>query len=151
MLWRWRDRLSGGWHPWKWHILPEDCAERSDGFKLGCIGSCRGAHKGGVDGMQGMDDLVLRSWVWVGEVVWAEADGITDEDCMGLSGEDSVALVMLEGQAKVEAFQHMEVPGAADGWFMVDADIAARRAHGSGIKVVGPKEGLPCGRFGGVS
>ena len=93
--------------------------------------------------MQGMDDLVLHSWVWVGEVVWAEADGIADEDHVGLSGEDLVALVVLEGRAKVEAFQRTEVPGAADGRFMVDEDAAASRAHGSGIEVVGPKEGFP--------
>ena len=28
--------------------------------------------------------------------------------------------------------------------------MTAHRAHGSGIKVVGPKEGLPHGRFGRV-
>ena len=100
--------------------------------------------------MQGMDDLVLRSWVWVGEVVWAEADSITDEDHMGLSGEDLVALVVLEGQAKVEAFQCMKVPGLADGWFVVDEDTASGQVHGSGIKIVGPKEGIPRGWFGGV-
>ena len=99
--------------------------------------------------MQGMDDGVLCSWVQVGEVVWAEVDSIADEDHVGLSGEDLVASVMLEGWAKVEAFQRTEVPGAADGWFMVDEDVTAGRAHGSGIEEVGPKEGFPCRWFGG--
>ena len=100
--------------------------------------------------MEGMDDLVLHSWVWIGEVVWLEADGITDEDCMGFLGEEAVAAVMIEGRAKVEAFQCMEVPGSADGQFMVDEDAASGRAHGSGIEEVGPKEGFPCRWFGGV-
>ena len=100
--------------------------------------------------MQGMDDLVLHSRVWVGEIVWAEADGIVDEDRLGLSGEDLVASVVLEGWAKVEAFQRTEVPGVANDWFVVDEDTASGWAHGSGIEEVGPKEGFPCRWFGGV-
>ena len=100
--------------------------------------------------MEGMDDLVLHSRVWIGEVVWAEVDGITNEDRTGLFGEDMVAAVMIEGWAKVEAFQHTEVSGSADGWFMVDEDAASSWSHGSGIKEVGPKEGFPCRWFGGV-
>ena len=43
-----------------------------------------------------------------------------------------------------------EVPGAAERWLVVDKDLTASWAHGSGINIVGPKEGIPCGRFGGV-
>ena len=100
--------------------------------------------------MEGMDDLVLHSWVWVGEVVWAEANDITDEDHTGLSGEDPVASIVLESWAKVEAFQRTEVPGLADGRFVVDENMASGRAHGSGIEEVGPKEGFPCRWFGRV-
>ena len=79
-----------------------------------------------------------------------KADGINDEDCVGLLCEDVVAAVVIEGRAEVETFKHAEVPGVAERWLLVDKDVTACQAHGNGVKVVGPKEGLPCRRFGGV-
>ena len=61
-----------------------------------------------------------------------------------------VEAVMIEGRAEVETFKCMEVPGVVEQWLVVDKDTTACRAHGSGIKVVGPKEGLPCRGFGSV-
>ena len=49
----------------------------------------------------------------------------------------------------VETVDGAEIPGAADGRFVVDEYVAPRRANGCGVEVEGAKERGLCGRCSG--
>ena len=76
----------------------------------------------------------------------AESDSIGDASGIGVFVEDTVAPVVRQCRSEVKTVQCAEVPGAADGGFVVYENLAACRAHGCGIEVEGAKEGVPCGR-----
>ena len=83
------------------------------------------------------------------QAVIAESDSIGDANGIGVFVEDTVAPVVRQCWSEVKTVQCAEVPGAADGGFVVYENLAAGRAHGSGIEEVGPKLGFPCRWFGG--
>ena len=76
----------------------------------------------------------------------AESDSIGDANGIGVFVEDTVAPVVRQCRSEVKTVQCAEVPGAADGGFVVYENLAAGRAHGCGIEVEGAKEGVSCGR-----
>ena len=77
----------------------------------------------------------------------AEPDSIGDANGMGVFVEDTVTPVVRQCRSEVKTVQCAEVPGAAGGGFVVYENLAACRAHGCGIEIVGSKEGVP-GRRG---
>ncbi len=77
-----------------------------------------------------------------------EFDGVSDEYGPGSFAEDAVTSIMMERRANVETLECTEVPGATDGWFVMDEYATASRSEWSGIKVERAKEGMPCRRVG---
>ncbi len=75
----------------------------------------------------------------------AEFDSVRNEDGFGVLGEGPITAIVEECGAQVEAVQGTVVPRAADSGLVMDKDVAACWAHGSGIKVVVAKEGVPSG------
>ncbi len=95
--------------------------------------------------MQGVEEFIFKSDAGRRQERMPEFNGVSDEDGFGLLGEDTITSVVEKGRAQVEAFQGSEVPRASDSGFMMNKDMAASGAQGSGIEVVGAEEGLPCG------
>ena len=95
-----------------------------------------------------MDDPVVWSDLWLGEVVVEDFVGVGDED--GLAGgiNDLKAAVVLEGGANGEASTAAVVPCLAGTRLGVDDDWAAERGDARGIEVEEAIEVLP-GRYGG--
>ncbi len=54
-----------------------------------------------------------------------EADSVGDGQGLGFGIDDTMAAVMLEGDANVESVRAAEVPGVASGWLIVGDDGAA--------------------------
>ena len=71
------------------------------------------------DGVKAMDKIV--SWCdgWDGEVVMMEVDSVRNAEGLGFGINDSMAEVMLQGDANVESIRAAEVPGAASSWLIV--------------------------------
>ena len=82
-----------------------------------------------------MDDPVVWSDLWLGEVVVEDFVGVGDED--GLAGgiNDLKAAVVLEGGANGEASAAAVVPCLAGTRLGVDDDRAAERGDGRGVEV----------------
>ena len=73
----------------------------------------------------------------------AEPDSIGDADGIGVLVEDSVTPVVMQGRSEVKTVHGAEVPGAADGGFVMYENFAARGSHWRGIKIESAKEGVP--------
>ncbi len=82
---------------------------------------------------------------WDGEVVMTEVDSVGDAEGLGFGIDDTMAVVMLQGDANVESIRAVEVPGAASGWLIVGDDRAAKWDKRGGIAVKGAIEVFPGG------
>ncbi len=80
---------------------------------------------------------------WDGEIVVTEVGCVGDVEGLGFGINDTMAAVMLEGDANVESVRAMEVPGAAGGWLVVDDDGAAKWQERGDIVVEGAIEVCP--------
>ena len=96
--------------------------------------------------MERMQKFILQGDGVGRKAVVAEPDSISDADGIGVFVEDTVTPVVRQSRSEVKTVQCSEVPGAADGGFVVYENLAACRAHGCGIEIEGAKEGVPGGR-----
>ena len=119
--------------------------EGMDGGDL-CIGLCRwGTGDGGLNCVEGMQKFILKGRCICREARMAEFDSIGDADGTYLFVEDSVAPVVMQGWSEVKTVYGAEVPGAADGGFVMYENFAAGGSHWCCIKIEGSKEGVPGG------
>ena len=73
-----------------------------------------------------MDDYVLGSDLWLGEVFVEYIDSVGDDDVFGCCVDDFEAAVVLEGRVDGETFAAAEVPRSVGAWFGMDDDWAAK-------------------------
>jgi hypothetical protein len=97
------------------------------------------------DGVKAVDNGVGWCDGWDGEVVMMEVDSVGDAEGLGFGIDDTMAVVMLQGDANVESIRAVEVPGAASGWLIVGDDRAAKWDKRGGIAVKGAIEVFPGG------
>ncbi len=110
-----------------WFLPPtEEVAESGYCMKLGvaCGGGSIGDGVG--DGVKAVDNSVGGYDGWDGEVVMTEVDSVRDAEGLGFGIDDTMAAVMLKGDADVESIRATEVPGAASGCLIVGDDGAAK-------------------------
>ncbi len=126
--------MCGGMEDWRsdsgtgvWFLPPtEEVAESGYCMELGiaCGGGSIGDGVG--DGIEAVDNDVGWCDSWDGEVVMMEVDSVRDAEGLGFGINDTMAMVMLKGDANVESIRATEVPGAACGWLIVGDDGAAK-------------------------
>ena len=96
-----------------------------------------------MDGMECMEQFVLKGERGCREKGVVEFDSVSDDDRFCVFGQHLVATVVLKSWSQVEALKCMEVPRVVDSGFVVDENTASRRAQGCGIKVVQAKQIMP--------
>jgi hypothetical protein len=91
-------------------------------MKLGVPGGGGSIGDGVGDGVEIVNNGV--SWCdgRDGEIVMTEVSCVKDAEGLGFGINDTMALLMLKGDAKVESVRAAEVPGTAGGWLVVDDD-----------------------------
>jgi hypothetical protein len=127
-----------------WFLPPtEEVAESGYCMELGvtCGGGSNGDGVG--DGIKAVDNGVGWCKGRDGEVVMTEVDSVRDAEGLGFGINDTMAAVMLKGDAKVESVRAAKVPGAATGWLIVGDDWAAEWEERGGIVVEGDIEVFP--------
>jgi hypothetical protein len=97
------------------------------------------------DGVKAVDNGVGWCDGRDGEVVMTEVNSVGDAVGLGFGIDDTMAAVMLKGDADVESVRAAEVPGAASGWLIVGDDRAAKWEERGGIVVEGAIEVIPGG------
>ncbi len=137
--------MCGGLADWRsdggdgaWFLPPtEVVAESGYCMELGvpCGGGSIGDGIG--DGVKAMDNGVGWCDGQDGEGVMTEVDSVGDAEGLGFGINDTMAAVMLKGDADAESIRAMEVPGAASGWLIVGDDGAAKWETKGGIVVEG--------------
>ena len=113
------------------------------------VGGCEGVLEGARQEVEGMDNSVLWSDFWLGEVVVEDFDGVGDEDCLGGGINDLEAAVVFEDGADGEASAAAVVPYFVGTRLGVDDDRAAERGDGRGVEFERTVEFLPGGDDGG--
>jgi hypothetical protein len=106
------------------------------------------------DGIKAVDNGVGWCDGQDGEVVMTEVDCVGDAEGIGCGIDDTMAAVMLKGDANVESVRAAEVPHAAIGWLIVGDEGAAKWEERGGIVVEGVIEVFPGGhawRDGGLA
>jgi hypothetical protein len=93
--------------------------------------------------LDGAEKFVCRGEWRLGQFVVAELDGVANDDSPSILGEDPITTVVGQGRAHVEPVVAAVVPRPAKGGLAVDENSWTSGAHGSGVKVVGPKEVFP--------
>jgi hypothetical protein len=135
----WSDGGAGAW------FLPptEEVAESGYCMELGvaCGGGSIGDGIG--DGVEAVDNCVGWCDGQDGEVVMMEVNSVGDAEGLSFGIDDTMAVVMLKGDADVESARATEVPGAAIGWLIVGDDRAAKWEERGGIVVKGAIEVCP--------
>jgi hypothetical protein len=115
----WSDGSDGAW------FLPptaEEVTESGYCMELG-ISCGRGSIGDGIgDGVKAVDNGVGWCDGHDGEVVKMEVDSFRDVEGLGFDIDDTMAAVMLKGDANVESVRAMEVPGAASSWLIMGDD-----------------------------
>jgi hypothetical protein len=127
--------MCGGTEDWRseggagaWFLPPtEEVTESGYCMELGV--ACGGGSivDGFGDGIEAVDNGVGWCDGRDGEVVMTEDDSVGDVEGLGFGMDDTMAAVMLKGDAKVESVRAMEVTGAASSWLIVGDDGAAER------------------------
>ncbi len=95
------------------------------------------------DGIKAVDNGVGWCDSQDGEIVVTEVDCVGDAEGLDFGVDDVMAVVMLMGDANLESVRAAEVPGAADGWLVVDDDGAAKWQERGGIVVEEAIEVVP--------
>ncbi len=126
--------MCGGMEDWQsdggtgvWFLPPtEEVAGSGYCMEMGvaCGGGSIGDGIG--DGIEAVDDGVGWCDGRDGEVVMTEVNSVGDAEGLGFSIDDSMAVVMLKGDANVESVRATEIPGVASGWLIVGDDKAAK-------------------------
>jgi hypothetical protein len=105
------DGGNGAW------ILPptKEVAESEYCMELGVAGGEGSIGDSVGDGVKAVDNGVGWCDSWDGDVVTTEVNHVRDVEGLGFSIDDTMATVMLKGDANVESIRAVEVPGAACG------------------------------------
>ncbi len=119
-----------------WFLPPTvEVAESGYCMELGiaCGGGSIGDGVG--DDVKAVDNGVGWCDGWDGEVLMTEVNSVGDAEGLGFGINDTMAAVILKGDADVESFRAAEVPGAVSGWLIVGDDGAAEWEERGGIVV----------------
>jgi hypothetical protein len=109
-----------------WFLPPtEEVTESRYYMELGDAGGGGSIGDGNRDGFEAVDNGVGWCDSQDGEVVMMEVDCVGDAKGLGFGIHDTMAGIMLKGDASVESITAMEVPGAVGGWLVVYDDGAA--------------------------
>ena len=95
--------------------------------------------------VEGVDDSVLSSDLWLGEVFMEFLDSVRDDDGFCCCIDNLEAVVVIERGGDGETFAAAEVPRSTGAWFGMDDDWAAERSYGGNVEVEGTIEVLPGG------
>ena len=123
--------------------------ELGNGVQVLVVGGRRGVLEGARHEVEGVDDSVLWSDLWLGELVMEDFDGVEDEGGLGGGVDNLEAVVVLEGGADGETSAAAVVPCLAGTRLGVDDIRAAERGDGYGVEVEGAVEVLTRGYDGG--
>ena len=99
------------------------------------VGGRGGILEGARQEVEGVEDYVLWSDLYLGEVVVENFDGVEDEGCLGGGIDNLEAAVVLEGGANGETSAAAVVLCLAGTRLGVDDDRAAERGDGRGVEV----------------
>ena len=97
--------------------------------------------------VEGVDNYVLVSDLWLGGVFMEYLDSFRDDDKFCCCIDDLETAVVLKNGAYSETFAAAEFPRSAGAWFGVDTYWGAERSYGIGVEVEGDIEVIP-GRDG---
>ena len=92
-----------------------------------------------------MNNSVLGSDLWLGELFVEYLDSVEDDDGFCCCIDDLEAAVVLERGADGETFAAADVPIFAGAWFGMDDYLADKRSYVNGVEVEGDVEVLPGG------
>ncbi len=115
------DGGNGAW------FLPstEEVVESGYCMDLGVAGGGGSIGDGIENGIEAVDKGVGWCDSRDGEVVMMELDCVRDAEGLGFGINDTMAAVMLKGDANVESIRATEVPGVAGGWLIAGDEGAA--------------------------
>ena len=113
------------------------------------VGGRGGVLEGARQEVEGVDNSVLLSDLWLGEIIVEDFDGIGDEGRLSGGINDLKAEIVLEGGADGKASAAAVVPCFAGDRLGVDDDRAAEWGDGRGVEVEWPVEVFPGGDSGG--